>query len=261
MKKMIYKLFLIIIFLFLYAPILILIINSFNSSKSRAIWGGFTFEWYGALIKNHAIIQAVENTVIIALTSSLIAAILGTIACVGLVNSKKIFQNFLINLNNIPIINPEIVVGISSMVFFVMIYKLTGFLKPGLTTLIISHSTFCVPYVFLSVLPKIKQITPQIPEAAQDLGCTPFQAFYKVLLPEIIPGIVTGIMMSFTMSIDDFTISYFTSGSVQTLPLAIYSMTRRSISPEINALSTIFFFTVLVMLIIINLLNDDIDWV
>ena len=261
MKKIVYKLFLVIIFLFLYTPIFILIINSFNSSTSRAIWGGFTLEWYKALIKDHAIIQAVENTAIIALTSSLISAVLGTVACLGLVNSKKFFQTFLINLNNIPIINPEIVVGVSSMIFFVMIYKLTGLLKPGLTTLIISHSTFCAPYVFLSVLPKIRQITPQIPEAAQDLGCTPFKAFYKVLLPEIIPGIVTGIMMSFTMSIDDFTISYFTSGSVQTLPLAIYSMTRRSISPEINALSTIFFFTVLIMLITINIINNDIEWI
>ena len=261
MKKVIYKLFLAFIFTFLYAPIFILIINSFNSSKSRAVWSGFTFKWYKTLIQNHAILQAAENTLIIAMVSSLIAAILGTIACVGLVNSRKFFQAFLINLNNIPIINPEIVVGISSMVFFVMIYKLTGFLKPGLTTLIISHSTFCAPYVFLSVLPKIRQITPQIPEAAQDLGCTPFKAFYKVLLPEITPGIVTGIMMSFTMSIDDFTISYFTSGSVQTLPLAIYSMTRKSISPEINALSTIFFFTVILMLVIINIINDDIEWI
>lgn len=261
MRKIIYKLFVSIIYLFLYTPIFILIGNSFNASRSRASWGGFTFHWYEILFRNSNILRALENTIIIALISSVISAILGTLACVGLVNSKKIFQNMMINLNNIPMMNPEIVIGISSMVFFVMVYRLTGFLKPGLFTLIISHSTFCTPYVFLSVLPKIKQVTPQISEAAQDLGCTPFQAFYKIILVQILPGIVTGIIMSLTMSIDDFTISYFTSGSVQTLPLAIYSMTRLSISPEINALSSIFFFTILILLVIINLINDDIEWI
>ena len=163
------------------------------------------------------------------------------------------------NITNVPMVNPEIVTGISSMLFFVIIYRFTGLFKPGIFTLIITHSTFCAPYVFLSVFPKIKQVIPQIPEAAQDLGCTPFQAFYKVLLPEIMPGIISGLVMSFTMSIDDFTISYFTSGNIQTLPLSIYSMTKRSISPEINALSTVFFFTILILLVIINLRNEKVD--
>ena len=245
----------------MYIPIIMLIINSFNASRSRTTWGGFTLNWYKLLFKNSVILQSLENTIMIALISSLIAAVLGTLACVGMIYCKKFFKSALIHLNNIPMINPEIVMGISYMLFFVMVYKLTGFLKPGLLTLIIAHSTFCAPYVFLSVLPKIRQLTPQISEAAQDLGCTPFQAFYKVLLTQITPGIVTGIMMSFTMSIDDFTISYFTSGNVQTLPLAIYSMTRVSISPEINALSAIFFVTILFLLIIINIINDNIEWV
>ena len=261
MKKVVYRSFICIVYLFLYAPIFTLIANSFNSSRSRTTWGGFTLDWYRMLFKNTVILQALENTIMIALISSLIAAILGTLACVGMIHSKKFFQSSLISLNNIPMINPEIVMGISYMIFFVFVYKLTGFLKPGLLTLIIAHSTFCTPYVFLSVLPKIRQVTPQISEAAQDLGCTPFQAFYKVLLSQITPGIVTGIMMSFTMSIDDFTISYFTSGNVQTLPLAIYSMTRISVSPEINALSAIFFVTILFLLILINLMNDNIEWV
>lgn len=261
MKKIVYRFFLSLIFLFLYSPIFLLIANSFNSSKSRSVWGGFTLDWYKLLFTDYSILRSVENTILIALVSSAIAAVLGTFACVGMISSKKFFQNSLINLNNIPMVNPDIVTGISSMIFFIAIYKITGLFRPGLSTLIIAHSTFCAPYVFLSVLPKIKQVTPQISEAAQDLGCTPFQSFRKVLLPEITPGIVTGVIMSFAMSIDDFTISYFTSGNVQTLPLAIYSMTRRSISPEINALSTIFFLAILAILIIINLISDDVEWI
>lgn len=261
MRKSVYKVFLFVIFLFLYAPIIILMINSFNVSKSRAIWGGFTFKWYGLLFKNMTILQALENTMIIAFVSTIIATILGTLSCVGLINSKKYVQSFLIKLSNIPIINPEIVVGVSSMIFFVMIYRSIGLFKPGLFTLIITHSTFCIPYVFLSVLPKMKQVNLQILEAARDLGCTYFQSFFKVLLPEIMPGIVTGAIMSFTMSIDDFTISYFTSGNIETLPIAIYSMTKKSVTPEINALSTIFFFTILFLLTIINLSNEDIEWI
>ena len=261
LKKSIYNVFLSLILLFLYSPIFILILNSFNASRSRTSWGGFTFKWYSLLFKNHNILSSLENTILIALVSSIIAAILGTLACVGVMKSRNFFQSLMINLNNIPMINPEIVVGISSMIFFVTIFRLTGLLKPGLLTLIISHSTFCAPYVFLSVLPRVKKNVFSIFEAAQDLGCTPFQAFLKAILPEISQGIISGIVMSFTMSIDDFTISYFTSGSVQTLPLTIYSMTRISITPEINALSTMFFFTILILLIVINLIDDKIEWI
>ena len=259
MKKSIYKCFISIIFLFLYSPIVLLIINSFNASKSRVTWGGFTFKWYKLLFNDSSILQAARNTILIAIIASVISTILGTLACIGLINSKKIWKLTFMNLTNVPMVNPEIVTGISSMLFFVMSYRLIGIFKPGLFTLILTHSTFCAPYVFLSVLPKIKQMPPQIFDAAQDLGCTSLQAFYRVVLPEIMPGIISGLFMSLTMSIDDFTISYFTSGNVQTLPLAIYSMTRKSISPEINALSTVFFLTILLLLIIINIKNEKVD--
>ena len=261
MKRYVYKALLSLVFVFLYSPILILILNSFNLSRSRTYWGGFTLKWYGLLFKNATILNSLENTIFIALLSSTIAAILGTLACVGMIKSKRIFRSLMTSLNNIPMVNPEIVVGISSMIFFVILFKLTGLFKPGLLTLVISHSTFCAPYVFLSVLPRVKKSALGIFEAAQDLGCTPFQAFRKVIFPEIAPGIVSGVVMSFTLSIDDFTISYFTSGSVQTLPLTIYSMTRVSITPEINALSTIFFFTIFILLIIINFIDDKIEWI
>ena len=261
MKKSVYRSFISFIFIFLYSPIVLLIINSFNASKSRVVWGGFTLKWYELLFNDSSILQAFQNTIFIAITSSIISTILGTLACIGLVNSKKIWKFTFMNVTNVPMVNPEIVTGISSMLFFVMSYKFIGIFKPGLLTLIITHSTFCAPYVFLSVLPKIQQMTPQIFEAAQDLGCTSLQAFRKVVLPEIMPGIFSGVIMSLTMSLDDFTISYFTSGNIQTLPLAIYSMTRKSISPEINALSTVFFLTILVLLIIINIKNEKVDLV
>ena len=156
------------------------------------------------------------------------------------------------NLTNLPMINPEIVTGVSLMLLFVFIYDKFGILKPGIITLTLSHITFCLPYVVLSVLPKLRQMDKNLYEAAIDLGCHPIRAFFKVVLPEIIPGIVSGMVLSFTLSIDDFVISYFTSGTTQTLPLAIYSMTRKIVSPEINALSTILFISVLVLLLLIN---------
>ncbi len=259
LRRALNRFFLFFVFLFLYAPVLILIINSFNASKSRIQWGGFTFKWYKLLFQDYAILQAVRNTIFIAIVSSAVATILGTLCCIGIINSNKLFKSSVFNITNVPMVSPEIVTGVSSMLFFVMIYKLTGLFKPGILTLICAHSTFCSPYVFLSVFPKIKQVTPQISEAAQDLGCTPFQAFYKVILPQIMPGIISGVVMSFTMSIDDFTISYFTSGNVQTLPLSIYSMTKKSVSPEINALSTVFFMSILILLIIINIRNEKVD--
>ena len=241
-----------IFFFFLYSPIIILIIYSFNDSKSRVVWGGFTFRWYIKLLNNAEILSSFSNTVIIALASSIIATVLGTLAAVGIVNTKNIFKKILINITNLPMLNPEIVTGISMMLLFVFIYGKTGFLKPGILTLVLSHTTFCLPYVVLSVVPKLKQIDSSVYEAAQDLGCNHFQAFFKVIVPQIASGVVTGFMMSFTMSIDDFLISYFTSGTVQTLPLTIYSMTRRIISPEINALSTVLFVIMFTLVIIIN---------
>jgi spermidine/putrescine transport system permease protein len=229
-----------------------MILYSFNESKSRVIWGGFTLKWYIRLIHNSAILSACANTVVIAVFSAVLATLLGTLAAVGIMNTKKIYRDFFINITGLPMINAEIVTGVSMMLLFVFLYSKTGVLEPGLLTLIIAHTTFCLPYVVLSVLPKLKQIDSGLYEAAQDLGCNHFQAFFKIIIPQIMSGIVTGFMMSFTMSIDDFLISYFTSGTFQTLPLMIYSMTRRIVSPEINALSAILFLIVLILVVIIN---------
>ena len=256
--KLFSKIYTFLIFLFLYAPIFVLIAFSFNDSKSRSVWAGFTFKWYNQLFKNQEILNALSNTLIIALVSTLLATILGTVAAVGINLSKKWTRKIVMNVTNIPMANPEIVTGVSLMLLFAFINRSFGVLKPGITTLILAHTTFCLPYVVLSVMPKLRQMDPNLYEAAQDLGCNPLKAFFKVVLPEIIPGIVTGMMMSFTMSVDDFVISYFTSGTTQTLPIAIYSMTRKMVSPEINALSTLLFGIILILLIAINLrqIND-----
>ncbi len=237
----------------MYAPIAVLIVFSFNNSKSRSVWSGFTFKWYQRLFQNAQIINAFTNTLIIALISAIAATILGTIAAIGITKLNKRTKRLFMNLTNLPMINPEIVTGVSLMLLFVFVYDKFGILKPGIITLILSHITFCLPYVVLSVLPKLRQMDKNLYEAAIDLGCHPIRAFFKVVLPEIIPGIVSGMVLSFTLSIDDFVISYFTSGTTQTLPLAIYSMTRKIVSPEINALSTILFISVLVLLLLINI--------
>ena len=237
----------------MYAPIAVLIVFSFNDSKSRSVWSGFTFKWYQRLFQNAQIINAFTNTLIIALVSAIAATVLGTIAAIGITKLNKRTKRLFMNLTNLPMINPEIVTGVSLMLLFVFIYDKFGILKPGIITLILSHITFCLPYVVLSVLPKLRQMDKNLYEAAIDLGCHPIKAFFKVVLPEIIPGIVSGMVLSFTLSIDDFVISYFTSGTTQTLPLAIYSMTRKIVSPEINALSTILFISVLVLLLLINI--------
>lgn len=242
----------ILIFLFLYAPIFVLMTFSFNNSKSRVIWSGFTFRWYTRLFENIEILSAFYNTIIIASVSAVIATILGTAAAVGIAKSKKWTKRLMMNVTNLPMINPEIVTGVSLMLLFVFLYNKFGILKPGLLTLIISHTTFCLPYVILSVMPKFRQMDSHIYEAAMDLGCSPVRAFFKVVMPQIMPGIITGMIMSFTMSIDDFVISYFVGGMTQTLPIAVYSMTRKIVSPEINALSTLLFLSVFILLIVIN---------
>ncbi len=242
-----------LIFIFLYAPIFVLVIFSFNNSKSRVVWSGFTLKWYYRLFENQEILSAFYNTIIIALISAIIATILGTVAAVGIIRSKKWQKQIIMNITNLPMVNPEIVTGVSLMLLFVFLYISFGIFKPGLLTLICAHTTFCLPYVILSVMPKLRQMDPNIYEAAVDLGCSPIQAFFKVVLSQIMPGIITGMILSFTMSIDDFVISYFTSGTTQTLPITVYSMTRKIISPEINALSTVLFLVVFALLIVINL--------
>ncbi len=250
--KFLHKVYMCIIFIFLYAPIFVLIGFSFNNSKSRVVWSGFTFKWYFRLFENQDILSAFYNTLIIAAVSAILATLLGTFAAVGISKMKKWPKQLILNITNLPMINPEIVTGVSLMLLFVFLYKYCGILKPGILTLILAHTTFCLPYVILSVMPKLRQMDSNIYEAAMDLGCSPIKAFIKVVLPQITSGIITGMIMSFTMSIDDFVISYFVGGTVQTLPIAVYSMTRKIVSPEINALSSVLFISVFLLLIVIN---------
>ena len=231
-----------------------MIVYSFNDTEtsSRTVFSGFTLRWYERLFQDRYILEALLNTLIIAVVAALLSTVLGTMAAVGINSMKRLPRKLMMNITNFPMVNPEIVTGVSMMLLFVAAAKAMGGRDLGMVSLIIAHVTFCLPYVILSVLPKLRQMNPNLYEAAQDLGCPPIRAFFKVVLPEIMPGIVTGMIMAFTLSIDDFVISYFTSGTTQTLPIYIYSMTRKRISPEINALSTVLFLFIMVLLIIIN---------
>ena len=252
--KILSKIYTAIIFVFLYAPIVVLIVFSFNESKSRSVWKGFSLKWYENLFNDEMIISALLTSLEVAVLAAVFSTIIGTAAAVGLKSMNKRLRSAMLTLNNIPMVNPDIVTGISMMLLFVAIFSATGLMHPGFVTLVTAHITFCIPYVILSVLPKLNQMNPSIYEAAQDLGCPPLRAFMKVVLPEIMPGIITGMMMAFTLSLDDFVISYFTSGSTaQTLPMVIYSMTKRRLSPKVNALSAIMFLIVLVLLIAVNI--------
>lgn len=256
MKKL-GKIYMAAVLLFLYVPIFVLIVFSFNESKSRSVFSGFTLDWYKRLFHNDIIISSLINTVIIAVIASVVSTVLGTFAAIGINSMKKVPRAAVMNVTNMPIINPEIVTGVSLMLLFVF-FAARMKLEFGFVTLLIAHITFDVPYVILNIMPKFKQMDPHLYEAAQDLGCSPFKAFTHVVLPEIMPGVVSGFLMAFTYSLDDFVISYFTSGSTsQTLPITIYSMTRRKVSPEINALSTIIFAVVVIVLIIKNFAENS----
>ena len=246
------KLLMLLTFVFLYLPIAVLIVFSFNDSKSRTVWSGFTLNWYKDLFSDRMIIQSLEITLLVSVLASLIAVVVGTFAAIGFFNMKKKWRSPLLTINNIPVVNADIITGVSLSLLFVSAGAVMGF-DLGFGTLLIAHISFNIPYVILSVMPKLYQLDPNLSEAAQDLGCTWFQTIYKVILPEIMPGIVNGLLIAFTMSVDDFVISYFTAGSsVQTLSMAIYAMTRRRISPKINAISTLLFAVVLVLLIVVN---------
>ncbi|MBR0414389.1 MAG: ABC transporter permease [Clostridia bacterium] len=254
MKKFFSKVYVAFIFLFLYAPIAVLLVFSFNNSKSRAVWHGFTLKWYGELFRDEAIINAFITTLLVATLAAIIATLLGTLAAIGFKNMRKGPRKFYMQVNNIPMLNPEIVTGVSLMLLFVYCGRVLGGMELSFTTLLLAHVTFNVPYVILNVMPKLQQMDGHLYEAALDLGCKPVQAFFKVVLHEIMPGIVSGFIMAFTLSFDDFVISYFTSGAKsQTLSIIIYAMTRKRISPKINALSSIMFITVFVLLLIVNL--------
>ena len=258
MKKFLSKAYVAFIFLFLYAPIVVLMVFSFNNSKSRAVWHGFTMKWYIELFKDSAIMNALFTTLLVASLAAIISTIIGTIAAIGFKNMHKAPRKFLMQVNNIPMLNPEIVTGVSLMLLFVYVGRVLGGMELNFATLLLAHITFNVPYVILNVMPKLKQMDNHLYEAALDLGCKPTQAFFKVVIHEIMPGIVSGLIMAFTLSFDDFVISYFTSGSKsQTLSIIIYSMTRKRISPKINALSTIMFITVFALLLIVNLRQNN----
>lgn len=242
------KLYTFLIFLFLYTPIVILIIFSFNNSKSRGIWAGFTFKWYIELFKDAEILKALYNTILIAVLSTAISTVIGTFAAIGISDIPGFRKKIILNLNYLPVLNPDIVTAVSLMALF-------RFLRIdfGIITMLLSHIVFCIPYVILSVLPKLKHMNKHLAEAAMDLGATPFYALRKVVIPEIMPGIVTGALIAFTLSVDDFVISFFnTGGGFTNLSITIFSMSKRGINPTINALSTLMFVSLLVLLLIIN---------
>ena len=244
-----------LILFLLFAPILVMIFFSFNEGKSTAVFSGFSLKWYAELIQNSEILNALRNSLILAVAASAIATVIGTAAAFGIHHMKnKYLRQSLMTVTNIPLMNPEIITGISMMFLFVFVGGIIGLsTKLNFWTMLIAHVTFCLPYVILNVLPKFKQMSKALPEAALDLGCTPMQSFFKVQLPAILPGIITGLTMSFTLSFDDFVISYFTSGTdFQTLPILIYSMTKKSVKPTIYALSSIVFVIILVLLLITN---------
>ena len=257
--KALSRAFLILVFGILYIPMAVLVLFSFNASKSTGSFTGFSFRWYIELFSSPATFEALGNTLILAVSASVIATVIGTLAALGIHKMKnKYLKSTVMSVTNIPMMNPDIVTGISMMLLFVFV---GGLISSGdylsFWTMLIAHVTFSLPYVILSVLPKLRQMDKHLPEAAMDLGCTSFQAFYKVELHTILPGIVTGMMMAFTLSLDDFVISFFTAGSeFQTLPLLIYSMTKKDVSPDMYALSTIMMAVIFALMIAINLKGE-----
>lgn len=223
---------------------------SFNNSKSRSNWGGFTLKWYASLFSDSGIMNALLNTIVIAFVSAAVATLIGTFAAIGIYYLKKgLLKKALMNMTYIPMLNPDIVTGISLLLLFTFLGISLGF-----QSLLLAHITFNIPYVILSIIPKLNQMNPFTYEAALDLGMRPMRAIQRVIVPEILPGIISGFLLAVTLSIDDFVISFFTTGpGVSTLSITIYSMSRRGIKPEINALSTIMFIVVLTLLLIINL--------
>lgn len=246
-KKSAERIYLTLIFLFLYLPIAVLIVLSFNNSKSRVYWGGFTLKWYQKMITSPTIMKAFGTTIIISLASALIATLLGTLAALGINAMKKRNQTIMLGATNIPMLNADIVTGISMMLLFVRFTRL------GMGTVLIAHITFNIPYVILNVLPKLRQTSKYTYEAALDLGATPLYAFFKITWPQLRPGVLSGFLMAMTMSLDDFSITYFTKGAgINTLSTMIYTTMRKGINPEMYALSTILFMAALILLLLMN---------
>lgn len=247
------KIYLFLMFAFLYLPIIVLIVFSFNDSKLQGVWSGFTLRWYVDLFKDAEILRALYTTIIIAMLSSIISTIIGTFAAIGIHGIKGFSRKVILNLNYMPVLNPDIVTAIALMALFRFLKVEFGFI-----TMLLSHIVFSIPFVILSVLPKLKQMNLHLAEAAMDLGATPFYALRKVIIPEIMPGIITGMLLAFTLSIDDFVISFFNTGhGVSNLSITIYSMTRKGINPIVNALSTLMFLALLILLLVINKRSDE----
>lgn len=256
MKKTIGNIYLAIIYTILYAPLLVMVFFSFNEARSTTVFTGFSLKWYMELFSSGNTMNALNNTLILAVTSALIATVIGTAAAVYMYYLRnRAWKTAIDVVTNIPMMNPDIVTGVALMLLFVFIGRLVGSNNSlSFGTLLIAHVTFNLPYVILNVLPKLNQTDPHLSEAAEDLGSTPVQAFFRVVLPSIMPGIVSGLVMAFTLSLDDFVISYYTTGSsFQTLPLMIFAMTKKTVKPDMYALSSVIFVTVLVLLLIVNI--------
>lgn len=247
MSRALKKLYIALILIFLYAPIVVMIALSFNKGKSPAVWEGFSFKWYLELLEDRKIMEALKVTMSVAVIATAVSTMLGTLAAIGIHAMKKGWANWVLNVSYLPMTMPDIVTGISLMLLFVQLKIPTGFV-----TMLLAHIAFDTPYVLFSVLPKLSQMNPNTYEAALDLGCRPMKAILKVIIPEISPGMVTGALMAFTMSIDDFIISYFTGGTVNNLSMAVYGSAKRGVSPSMYALSAIMFVVILVLLLIIN---------
>lgn len=257
MRKYASRIYLCIIFAILYIPILTLVLFSFNNTESTANFTGFSLDWYVKLFSDENAFKALANTLILAVCSALISTVIGTAAAEGIYKMRtKWFKTVVTSVTNVPMMNPDIVTGVSFMLFFaavVSVFQIADYDDIGFFAMLIAHTTFCLPYVILSVLPRINEFGESLSEAALDLGCTPAQAFFKVKLPNIMPGVISGAVMAFTLSLDDFVISYFVSPTnFQTLPLLIYSMTKKTVKPDMYALSTIIIVTVFTLLIISN---------
>lgn len=252
MSKIMKRLYLVLIFAFLYAPIIVLIVFSFNEGKTRGNWEGFSLAWYKLLMQDQEVLSAVKNTFLVATVTTIVSTFIGTLGAIGISLYRHKTRQLTLAMNQVNVINPDIVIAIGLMV----VYR-TIRLEPGLLTLILAHVGFTVPYVVLSVMPKIRQMSRSLPEAAMDLGATPAQTFWRVIIPQLKPGIISGALIAFTLSVDDFVISFFNVGNgVETISTIVYSMARRGINPVINALSTLMFVTILILMIIMNLKTE-----
>ena len=248
-----------LMFVFLYAPLLVMVFFSFNAGKSTSVFSGFSLYWYGEVFSSSDTMTALRNTLLLAVLSASVATVMGTMAAVGIqrMRSRALSQTVM-TVTNIPMMNPDIVTGVSLMLLFVFIGRFMGLANSlSFWTLLIAHITFNLPYVILNVLPKLRQTDKHLTDAALDLGCTPRQAFFKVVLPAVRPGIVSGWLMAFTLSLDDFVISYYTNGAdFQTLPLKIFAMTKKTVKPDMYALSSLIFVTILLLLTLSNVLQQ-----